>query len=272
MIAFPNCKINLGLHVLRKREDGYHDLETCFLPVKLQDAAEIVPSQDVTHFTATGTFSGNDADNLCLKAYHLLKADFPQITAISMHLHKVIPAGAGLGGGSADAACTLQLLNKIFELKISLEQLSVYALQLGSDCPFFLINKTSVATGRGEILKEINVPLKDYRIALVNPGIHISTGIAFKNIRPAIPGKAIRQIINQPIETWRDELKNDFEKFVFERYPLVKKIKEDLYHDGALYASMSGSGSTVYGIFEKNKDINYKPQSNFYYKIVQPIL
>jgi 4-diphosphocytidyl-2-C-methyl-D-erythritol kinase len=272
MIAFPNCKINLGLNVLQKREDGYHDLETCFVPIKLQEAVEIVPSKDTTRFTVSGTFAGNNADNLCLKAYYLLKADFSQITEILMHLHKVIPAGAGLGGGSSDAACTLQLLNKIFDLKISAAQLNVYALQLGSDCPFFLINKPCIAKDRGEILEEINVPLNDHQIALVNPGIHISTGIAFKNIRPFIPEKAIRQIIAQPIETWQNELKNDFEKFVFERYPPVKKIKEDLYGAGAKYASMSGSGSTVYGIFEKDKTINYTPQSRFYYRIVSPVL
>ncbi len=268
MIAFPNCKINLGLNILRKREDGYHDLETCFVPVKLQDAIEIVPSKGTSHFTVSGISAGNDADNLCLKAYNLLKSDFPKIDEISMHLHKVIPAGAGLGGGSADAAFTLQLLNKIFDLKISSEQLSVYALQLGSDCPFFLINRPCIGKGRGELLKEINVSLKNYQIALVNPGIHISTGIAFKNIQSRIPKKTIKQIITQPIETWQNDLKNDFEKFVFERYPVVKKIKQDLYDAGALYASMSGSGSTVYGIFDRNININYKPQPKFYNKTV----
>jgi len=271
MIVFPNCKINLGLNVIRKREDGYHDLETCFLPVTLRDALEAVPAEH-PHLTVTGLYAGNDADNLCMKAYHLLKKDYPQIAGVAMHLHKVIPAGAGLGGGSADAAFTLQLLNKIFGLNISANQINVYALQLGSDCPFFLINKPCIATGRGEILKDIKLPLKNFRVALINPGIHISTGIAFKNIQPTIPQKTIEQIISQPVETWKNFLKNDFEKYVFERYPTVKKIKEDLYNAGAIYASMSGSGSTVYGIFDNKGGITYKSKLGYFYKIVDAIV
>ena len=267
MIVFPNCKINLGLNILRKREDGFHDLETVFFPIDLQDALEIIPTPNKTQITVTGIAAGNPENNLCLKAYHLLKKDYPQLTEINIHLHKAIPIGAGLGGGSADAAFMLQLLNEKFNLNISPDKLFVYALQLGSDCSFFLLNKPCLATGRGEVLEPINMPLSGYKILLINPGIHISTAEAFKKIKPAIPAKKIKDIILQPIETWKRELSNDFENYVFERYPLIKKIKEDLYKAGAVYAAMSGSGSTIFGIFKKDVLINYETEPGFFYKL-----
>ncbi|GAB2819740.1 4-(cytidine 5'-diphospho)-2-C-methyl-D-erythritol kinase [Ferruginibacter profundus] len=255
MLSFPNCKINLGLHILNKREDGFHNLETVFYPVALKDAVEIIPAHDTAApitFTSSGLIvDGNNEDNICSKAYHLLKNDFPGLPAIKMHLHKAIPMGAGLGGGSADGAFVLQLLNKKFNLGLSASQLLHYASLLGSDCPFFIINKPCYATGRGEILEDININLSEYKIALINPGIHVNTGWAFAQLTPALPQQSIKEIIAQPIKTWRQELKNDFEKPVFEKYPVIQNIKETLYASGAVYAAMSGSGSTVFGIFEK---------------------
>ena len=254
MLNFPNCKINLGLNILRKREDGFHDIETIFYPVQLRDALEAVEhkgNDPALEFSVTGlTVDGKEEDNLCIKAYQLLKKDFPQLPAIKMHLHKTIPMGAGLGGGSADAAFLLKLLDEKFNLSLSSEQLHNYALQLGSDCPFFIINKTCFASSRGEILETIDIDLSHYKIILVNPGIHINTGWAFSQLIPSVPKKNIKVIVTQPIETWKTELVNDFETPVFTSHPEIKNIKEELYGQGAVYAAMSGSGSTVFGIFD----------------------
>ena len=270
MLSFPNCKINLGLHILGKRDDGFHNLETVFYPVPFKEALELIPSTNTgIEFTATGlAVDGNAADNLCVKAYHLLKKDFPEIPTIKIHLHKAIPLGAGLGGGSADAAFMLKLLNEKFKLNLSTDQLINYALQLGSDCPFFIINKPCLATGRGEMLEEIAVDLSAYKIVLINPGIHINTGWAFSNISPAQPARSIKEIIHQPVNTWKDELKNDFESAVFTAHPAIKEIKETLYSQGAVYAAMSGSGSTVFGIFEPNTGPVSLKDSNYFIKII----
>lgn len=260
MVQFPNCKINIGLNVVCKRTDGYHNIETVFYPVGLQDALEIIRSENLS-FDASGiTIKGitNTAENnLCLKAYELLKKDFPdKIPPIQIILYKAIPIGAGLGGGSADGAFLLKMMNEKFGLQISTKQLQEYALQLGSDCPFFIENKPCFAAGRGEIFSPISLDLSSYSIILVNPGIHVSTKEAFAGIVPSIPNKKIGEIISQPIETWKKELKNDFEEPVFSLYPAIQEIKETLYNCGALYASMSGSGSTVFGIFKKKPDVN----------------
>ena len=257
MIVFPNCKINLGLHILQKRPDGFHDLETVFYPVQLLDALEIIqhPSPAAeTEFTTSGlTIDTDPAQNICFKAYQLLKKDFPDLPAVQMHLHKVIPTGAGLGGGSSDGAFTLRLLNKKFALGLQETQLSKYALQLGSDCPFFIKNKPSYGTGRGEQLQEIELDLSRYAIVLVNPGIHINTGRAFSKIVSNSKRTGIADLIKLPIEEWKNHLVNDFEKIVFAQHPEIESIKAKLFGHGAVYASMSGSGSTVYGLFEKNK-------------------
>lgn len=260
MIIFPNCKINLGLRILRKRADGYHDLETVFYPVAVRDALEIIPLASYEHtsafpFSLSGAaLQGQPTSNLCVRAYKLLKKDFPDLPRIRMHLHKTIPAGAGLGGGSADAAFTLVLLNRMFRLNLSLEQLLAYAGELGSDCPFFILNKPCLASGRGEKLEPIKVGLKGYRILLVNPGIHIDTAMAFVHIQPAIPEKPVGDIIRSlPFERWKDELFNDFEKAIFPLHTEIAEIKDELYRKGALYASMSGSGSTVFGFFPPGK-------------------
>jgi 4-diphosphocytidyl-2-C-methyl-D-erythritol kinase len=267
MINFPNCKINLGLNILSKREDGFHNIATVFYPVGINDVLEVIKNNTTgdVQFTCTGLpVNGNTADNLCVKAYQLLKADFPQLPPVQLHLHKAIPMGAGLGGGSADGAFTLQLLNTKFQTGINEAQLAGYAARLGSDCPFFITNKPCFATGRGELLNPVPLDLSAYNLLLVNPGIHINTGWAFSQITPALPAKSILQIIQQPIHTWKDELVNDFEQPVCSAYPEIAAIKELLYQNNAVYAAMSGSGSTVFGIFEKtaSPSLNF-PESYF---------
>lgn len=260
MVVFPNCKINLGLNIIAKRSDGFHDLETVFYPIQIKDVLEIVQQQQETtdvDFTSSGLpIEGDTCNNLCVKAYHLLKKDFPHLPAIKMHLHKSIPMGAGLGGGSADGAVTLKLLNTKFNLNLSTDHLINYALQLGSDCPFFILNQPCFAEGRGEKLQQINLDLSAYQFIIINPGIHVNTGRAFSQIKPMQPAKSVREIISQPIETWKAELINDFEEAVFKSHPEIKSIRENLYTQDAVYASMSGSGSTVFGIFPKEKKLS----------------
>ena len=259
MIVFPNCKINLGLHVVRKREDGYHDLETIFYPLPLRDVLEVVRREDGSNrsdvlFHMSGlTVQGNPDDNLCIKAYHLLKKDHPQLADIDMYLHKAIPMGAGLGGGSADGAFTLQLLNEKFQLNITREKLLDYSLLLGSDCPFFIINKPCFATGRGELLQGIQIDLSAYSFLVVHPGVHINTGWAFSQLTPAPSSPSLQEVIQQPVTNWRGILKNDFEAPVCKQHPDLQAIKEKLYEAGAVYASMTGSGSCFYGIFPKDQ-------------------
>ena len=262
MISFPNCKINLGLNIIRKRTDGFHDLETIFYPIRIFDVLEIIPAGDIApehndvSFTATGrSIEGDKENNLCISAYYSLKKDFPLLPAVQMHLHKTIPLGAGLGGGSADASFTLKLLDKTFDLQLTDKQLIEYSGGLGSDCPFFVINKPCFASGTGEILEPVDIDLGRYQLMLINPGIHIHTGKAFGQVTPALPKRPVKEIIQLPVSEWKNELINDFEIPVFKQHPEIAKIKDELYNAGAIYASMSGSGSTVYGIFEKDRDI-----------------
>ncbi|HYM93684.1 MAG TPA: 4-(cytidine 5'-diphospho)-2-C-methyl-D-erythritol kinase [Chitinophagaceae bacterium] len=273
MIVFPNCKINLGLRLLRKRSDGFHDLETVFSPLPIKDALEAVTAANDTQpsiydiqFSSSGLkIEGLEEKNLCIKAFQLLKKKFPSLPSIKMHLHKTIPIGAGLGGGSSDGAFTLKLLNKKYDLGLSNQELIDTALQLGSDCPFFIINQPCFATGRGEILETINLDLTAYKFVLVKPGIHISTSWAFSQVKPALPGKSIREIIQQPIKKWKDELVNDFEEAVFVVHPEIKQIKDQLYQAGAIFAAMSGSGSTVYGIFKTEEKPNLVFPSHYFF-------
>ncbi len=259
MVVFPNAKINLGLRITSKRADGYHDLDTVFYPIPLFDVLETI--KDSKSNEATLTISGKPVQgsiekNLCLKAYHLLKKDFPAISGVQIHLHKVIPMGAGMGGGSADGAFMVKLLNEMFKLDVSEDKMRAYALELGSDCPIFIKNKPCYATGRGEELKELSIDLSPYHLLMVSPGIHVSTADAFRNIQPHVPNKTCKEIVGLPIEQWKQELINDFENTVFSTHPILKLTKEKLYEMGALYASMTGTGSTLYGIF---KDLpNYK--------------
>ncbi len=272
MVTFPNCKINLGLNILQKREDGFHDIETVFYPVPITDILEIISSSEKkTQFNNSGIFTGEYENNLCLKAFHLVKKDFPEVPEIKMHLHKVIPMGAGLGGGSADAVFTLLLLNQKYNLNISEQQFFEYALQLGSDCPFFLLNQPCVASGRGEILEPIQLSLSGYKMLIVNPGIHINTKEVFNQITPAIPSKKIKEIIQQPISTWENELVNDFEKIVYPKYPQIKEIKENMYLHGAAYAAMTGTGSTVFGIFTPGKDVEFSIEKAYFHRWI-PLL
>jgi len=260
MVVFPNCKINLGLNIIAKRDDGFHNLETVFLPLPMTDALEIVQSSNhatPVEFTSSGLpIAGNEKDNLCVKAYYILRRDYSQIPPVKIHLLKAIPIGAGLGGGSADGAFALICLNKKFNLGISEGSLIQYALQLGSDCPFFIINKPCFAQQRGEELEEISLGLAGYKLLLVNPGMHINTGWAFSQIKPGQPAKSIRQVVQQPISTWKAELVNDFERPVVTHHPELKEIKAQLYNLGAVYAGMSGSGSSFFGIFPKEFSVD----------------
>lgn len=256
MIAFPNAKINLGLNIIRKRQDGYHELETCFYPVPWQDALEIVEAKK-TIVSISGVEVPNDGDNIVLKAYHLLTSDF-NLPPVHIHLHKVIPIGAGLGGGSADAAFALKLLNNLFALGLSDDKLMNYAVRLGADCVFFIHNKPMLATGIGERLTEAEISLKGKFILLVYPNIHVSTKDAFSNIKPKKPDNIIKQVLGEKnISEWKCSLKNDFEALIFDIYPILLNLKQQLYDAGAVYASMSGSGSSMYGIFDKNPQIDF---------------
>jgi 4-diphosphocytidyl-2-C-methyl-D-erythritol kinase len=257
MVTFPNCKINLGLNIINKRSDGYHDLETVFYPIFIQDVLEIItdqhcdPHNDIRYSSSGLQVDGDSNQNLCVKAYRLLKKDYPQLTPIKIHLHKNIPMGAGLGGGSADGAFALSLINQKYQLGISQEKLIQYALQLGSDCPFFILNKPCFAKGRGEILSPIDLELSQYQFLIVNPGIHISTAWAFSQINPSPALYPIEETILIPIGQWKGILQNDFEKPVVNHYPEIGDIILKLYENGAIYAALSGSGSTVFGIFPK---------------------
>ncbi|HEV3412924.1 MAG TPA: 4-(cytidine 5'-diphospho)-2-C-methyl-D-erythritol kinase [Puia sp.] len=253
MVSFPNCKINLGLKILRRREDGFHDIETIFYPLPLCDILEAVRSPGL-QFTATGRPIPGDPDaNLAIRAWHMLRRDFHDLPFVDIHLHKQVPIGGGLGGGSADGAFMLQLLNRKFGLGLDGDHLAGYAKRLGSDCPYFLVNRPCLGQGRGELLEPLPLDLSGYSFLLVHPGIHISTREAFSNCRPDDSGPSLRSLITQPVGRWRNTVVNDFEASAFPEYPVLRDIKQTLYERGALYASMTGSGSCIYGIFEKGK-------------------
>ena len=264
MVAFPHAKINLGLQIIFKRSDGYHNIDTCFYPIKLADILEVVPSNEFS-FTQSGLeISGNADDTLCIKAYHLLKKDFTFGEA-KIHLHKIIPIGAGLGGGSSDGAFTLRLLNQVFDLKISKEKLKTYASQLGSDCSFFTEDDPKIGTGRGEILNSTSLNLKNYFLVLVKPEIHVSTADAYAGISPLSGRSPVEEVLKLPIGKWKGNLTNDFEQTIFKKYPIIESIKEKFYSSGALYASMSGSGASVFGIFDKQIDLKNHFPEMFYW-------
>ncbi len=253
MIAFPNAKINLGLNVIAKRSDGYHNIETIFYPIPLNDVLEIVHSkQQDTAYTwhNSGLPIDVPADrNICIKALNIVKRSH-RISPIDIQLHKTIPFGAGLGGGSADGAAMIQLLNQLFELHISIEEQMTMATELGADCPFFISNKPSFATGIGNQLKPMELSLSGYHLVLVKPPIHISTPDAYAGVTPGEPKVGLSEIIKNPVSQWRTLLKNDFEDSIFKKHPPIANIKAQLYNSGAIYSSMSGSGSSVFGLFE----------------------
>ncbi len=253
MIAFPGCKINLGLRILNRRPDGYHDLDTCFFPVPWTDILEVLPSDKQSFHFSGLSIPGDVNDNLCLRAYRLLQKDF-SLSPIQGYLHKIVPMGAGIGGGSADAAHTLRILNSLFELGLSVERLTQYAKQLGSDCAFFLHDQPAIGAGRGEVLEPIEVSLKNYYLVVVTPAIHVGTAQAYANVVPQRPERDVRSVLTEPVIRWKELLKNDFEISVFRSYPEIEQIKRTMYVVGAVYASMSGSGSSVFGLFDKVVD------------------
>ncbi|MBS1490980.1 MAG: 4-(cytidine 5'-diphospho)-2-C-methyl-D-erythritol kinase [Bacteroidetes bacterium] len=264
MVVFPHCKINLGLNVLSSRADGYHNIETCFYPVALTDILEIIPSPQFS-FTQSGlVIPGAAEENLCVKAYHLIKKLF-DIGPVKIHLHKVIPTGAGLGGGSSNGAFTLLLLDRIFALKLSEPEIKNLASQLGSDCAFFTQTKALMGKGRGNELSSLSVSLKNYFLVLVKPNVHVSTAEAYAGIDLTKPENTIEEILKWPVNKWKDSLINDFEKSIFSKYPAIKELKEKMYSLGATYASMSGSGASVYGIFEKPIELIDEFTGQFYW-------
>jgi 4-diphosphocytidyl-2-C-methyl-D-erythritol kinase len=254
MITFPNAKINLGLNIVSKRPDGYHNIETVFYPVRLYDALDIVPSiGGNTTFTQTGlTMDGDPHKNLVMKAFQVLKTAY-DLPEIDIYLQKKIPFGAGLGGGSADAAFMLKLLNNFAGLGLSTEQLEAQAARIGADCPFFIQNRPVFAEGIGTLFTPITVSLEAYYLVIIKPDISVSTQEAYARVRPSQPQESIRDIVRCPVPDWKNRLVTDFEPSVFAQFPEIAVLKQQLYDQGALYASLSGSGSSVFGIFDRSE-------------------
>ena len=253
MLVFPNAKLNLGLYVTQRRPDGFHTLESVFVPLPWADAFEMLPAEagQPTSLTLTGRLiPGDPATNLCVRAYELLQANFPQLPPVQLYLHKVVPIGAGLGGGSADAAFALKAANDLFSLGIPAEALESYARHLGSDCAFFIRNKPVLAIEKGDVFEEIFLSLAGTACVVVYPNLHISTAEAYACISPQLPLHPLRDALAQPMSTWRETVRNDFETALMPSYPLLAEIKQQLYAAGATYASLSGSGSAVYGLWE----------------------
>jgi len=249
MILYPNAKINIGLNILKRRNDGYHDISSVFYPIyNLYDILEVIPSSKFS-FTCSGIFTSK-TNNICLKAYEILNQDF-DVGNVSIHLDKKIPIGAGLGGGSSDATFLLKALNILFNLKMSKNQLNEYAKKIGADCPFFIDNTPKYVTGVGDIMKSLDLNLFDYDIKFTFPEISVSTAEAYKNVIPKDSEHKLMQYIREPINKWKGNIKNDFEESVFKNYPSLKELKKEIYSKGAIYASMTGSGSVLYGVFKK---------------------
>jgi len=261
MLIFPNAKINIGLNIVNRRPDGYHNLETIFYPVMIKDALEIVVS-DTLSFESSGLeIPGRVEDNLCIKGYHLIRKDF-DLPPVKIHLHKHIPIGAGLGGGSADAAFFIRLLDYKFNLGMSDGQMQGYARQLGADCAFFIQNKPVFAFDRGDEFEPIKLDLSNYKIVVVMPPVHVSTSEAYGGVKPAAVDRSLMELIYEPVSEWKNFVKNDFETSVFKNHPLIRGVKAALYEAGAVYASMSGSGASVFGIFDAAPDLSQLGKSN----------
>ena len=275
MITFPLAKINLGLNVVERRPDGYHNLQTVFMPVPLTDALEVYemdaafPSEVDCDLKVTNiAVEGDEQRNLVVRAYNMLKAEFPDMPRVHAHLRKDIPTQAGMGGGSSDCAAMLLLLNRMFSLGLTQQQLIDRAAQLGADCPIFILNRPAYAEGIGEKLTPIELSLQDYYLAIVRPNIPVPTKEAFSRITPHMPAKNCLDIVRQPIDTWRHELVNDFEESVFALHPEIGAVKQRLYDLGAVYAAMSGSGSALFGIFKKEPALEGEFQG-MYKKVVK---
>ncbi len=262
MILFPNAKINIGLNITERRPDGYHNLETIFYPINIKDALEVVESDQLSFESSGLDIPGRAEDNLCIKGYHLLKNDY-DLPPVSIHLHKNIPIGAGLGGGSADAAYFIRLMNQQFELGLSVEEMTGYARKLGADCAFFIENKPVFAFEKGDEFESIRLDLSNYKIALVMPDVHISTAEAYRGVKPALVKESLFDLIaEQPITEWKRYIKNDFELSIFKNHAEIRGVKASLYEAGAIYASMSGSGASVFGIFEQTPDLRHLEAEN----------
>ncbi|MDR2764464.1 MAG: 4-(cytidine 5'-diphospho)-2-C-methyl-D-erythritol kinase [Tannerella sp.] len=256
MLCFPNAKINIGLHVLRRRDDGYHEIETIFYPVPLRDALEVVPAETFAFHAFGLPLNVATEDNLVWKALKLLEQRY-FIPPLEICLRKCIPDGAGLGGGSADAAFMLKLLNDFATLHLSDTELETLAARLGADCPFFIRNRPLLASGTGNVFEPVDLSLKGYTLWIVKPDVSVSTKEAYSWIKPSIPPVSLRELVSQPVSGWKDTLTNDFEVSVYRRCPVIGQIKEQLYAGGALYAAMSGSGSSVYGLFDTETDLQF---------------
>ncbi len=259
MICYPNAKINLGLNIVERRPDGFHNIESVFLPTAFTDILELLPDPgakpgDYLFFESGIKINGHADDNLVVKAYKQMAEDY-DLPAVKIALHKQIPWGAGLGGGSADGAFMLMALNSLFKLNLSVGQLGVYAARLGSDCPFFLENRISFVTGRGEIIRKLDIDTGNFFLIIVTANVKINTAMAYSGIRPVRPVLSLPESLKEGRKAWKKLISNDFEKEVFGRYPRLGQIKEELYNMGAFYSSMSGSGSAVYGLFENEPDL-----------------
>ncbi|HXH99976.1 MAG TPA: 4-(cytidine 5'-diphospho)-2-C-methyl-D-erythritol kinase [Sphingobacteriaceae bacterium] len=254
MVAFPNAKINIGLNITDRRPDGYHNLESIFYPVSVRDVVEVIEAPYL-QFTASGLdIPGSLADNLCMKAFTLIAKDY-DLSPVHIHLHKHIPIGAGLGGGSADAAFFIRLLSDKFNLGLTDEQMEGYSRTLGADCAFFIRNKPVFACGRGDEFKSVDLDLSNYFVVLVMPDVQISTSEAYRGVKPTKPQTSLSELIHLPVAEWKNQIKNDFEPTIFKNHPSIRGVKAGLYEAGALYASMSGSGSSVYGIFKEKMEL-----------------
>jgi 4-diphosphocytidyl-2-C-methyl-D-erythritol kinase len=261
MIVFPNAKINIGLNIIARRPDGYHDLETVLYPVKINDVLEVIEADKLSFESSGLDIPGRLEDNLCIKGYHLLKKDH-DLPPVKIHLHKNIPIGAGLGGGSADAAFFIKLMNDKFGLGLSLERMEDYARVLGADCAFFIQSKPVFAFEKGDELEPINLDLSAYKIVLVMPDEHVSTAEAYRGVKPAPVSESLYDLIKKPLTAWRGHIKNDFEGHIFRDHPVIRGVKAELYEYGALYASMSGSGASVFGIFENTPNLQAMEETN----------
>ena len=261
MIVFPNAKINIGINIIDRRSDGYHNIETIFYPLPIYDALEALPGDELTFNSSGLEIPGRIEDNLCIKGYHLIKKDY-DLPPVNIHLLKHIPIGAGLGGGSANAAFFIKLVNSLFSLGLTTIQMMDYARQLGADCAFFIENKPLFAFEKGDQFESIKLDLSKYKIVLVMPPVHVSTGEAYRGVRPSPVKDSLYDLILGPIQEWKHFIKNDFEESVFKNHPAIRGVKADLYGAGAIYASMSGSGASVFGIFDKTPDLSELEKTN----------
>jgi 4-diphosphocytidyl-2-C-methyl-D-erythritol kinase len=261
MIVFPNAKINIGINITGRRPDGYHNIETVFYPLPIYDALEALPGPGLTFRSSGLEIPGSIEDNLCIRGYQLMQKDY-LLPPVDIHLLKHIPIGAGLGGGSADAAFFIKLINGLFNLGLGTAQMLDYARGLGADCAFFIENKPVFAFEKGDRFENIDLDLSGFHIVLVMPPVHVSTAEAYRGVRPAPVSRSLKELITLPLEEWKNHIKNDFENSVFKNHPAIRGVKAALYDAGALYASMSGSGASVFGIFHKKPDLSSLAKTN----------